>query len=300
MELQLQKILTREEINFIEMGKDEYEFFLADLAEAFENNPFGENFIFSSPPGFSKSFSTNKKIKELGLENQVLEFNGDFGLFSFAADTATALLRLMEFDPHGTSKIYCKLDDSDSLFDRKNINVTKNMFQAENGRKRLEYRKVLGGQYASLDDSQKAAIDHFREEGRAGFSIPVDRFVFIVLTNKSLANTDDIEKASDFQKESKKAEAAIHRRVQYKGMKFQPGVDWGYCAHIFMNYPMAEQWKPNITLEEKLEVLRFTSPTNNWHRIKDRNLSVFDKMVKDMVRFPNNYYNRWVSQYLNR
>jgi len=34
--------------------------------------------------------------------------------------------------------------------------------------------------------------------------------------------------------------------------------------------------------------------------MKERNLSVFDKMVKDMVRFPDFYYDRWISQYLKK
>jgi len=92
--------------------------------------------------------------------------------------------------------------------------------------------------------------------------------------------------------------AAIRRRNQFKEVTFENGVDWGYCANILMNGKLAEQWKPDITDEEKIEILRFTSPTNNWNRLKERNLSLFDKMVKDMVRFPDNYYDRWISQYM--
>ena len=296
--MNLQNKITTTELSYIAQGADKYDFFLSDLTYALTHNPFADHYFFSSDPGYSKTFSANKLIGELGLENQVIKFNGEFGFFAFAADIATVLIRMQEIDPNGTSKIYALLDDSDSLLDKKNINSTKNMFNSKNPV--LEYRKSLGGQYSSLDDTQKAAINQFKTEGRSGFCIPLDRFVFIFLSNKALANSDDIARATDNRVEYVKSLAAIHRRVEYKEIEFAPGVDWGYCAHIFTTYPMAEQFMPNITDEQKIEILQFTSPTNNWNRIKDRNLSVFEKMVKDMVRFPNNYRTRWVDQYLKQ
>jgi hypothetical protein len=186
---------------------------------------------------------------------------------------------------------------SDSLFEKgDNLNALKGLFDKD--RNVLSYRKQLGAQYHSLDDMQKNAIDHFKEEGRSGFAIPTDRFVFITLTNKSFPTTDDIDNASDSKKEYLKDLGAIRRRIQFKELDFAYGVDWGYAAHILINYKLAEKWMPEITEEQKLEILKFTSPTNNWSRLVERNISLFDKMVKDMVRFPENYYDRWISQYI--
>jgi hypothetical protein len=170
------------------------------------------------------------------------------------------------------------------------------MFDAD--RNVLKYGKQLGGQYHQLDDTQKAAIDYFRTDGKSGFEIPTDRFVFITLTNKWFPTSDDVDTASDSKKDYYGGLAAIRRRTQFKEIVFDKGVDWGYCANILLNSTLAEQWKPNITLDEKIEILRFTSPTNNWDKMTERNLSVFDKMVKDIVRFPNSYYDRWISQYI--
>jgi len=168
----------------------------------------------------------------------------------------------------------------------------------DNDRQVLKYGKQLGAQYHQLDDTQKGAIDFYRTEGKSGFEIPTERLVFITLTNKTFPDADDIQKASDSKQDYYKDLNAIRRRTQFTEVKFEEGVDWGYCSHILLTSNLAEQWKPNITEEEKIEILKFTSPTNNWNNMTERNLSVFDKMVKDMVRFPNNYYDRWISKYL--
>ncbi len=291
--MNLKNKISTQEIFYIEEGRKHYKFFKADVEDALCHNQFGDHYVFSSKPGTSKTWTTTEVAESLGIS--LLKFEGSLGLFSFCADVATTLLRA----PQDDSKIYCIFDDCDSLFSKgDNLNTIKGMFDQD--RRSLTYRKQLNAQYAALDDVQKAAIDHFREEGRSGFNIPTDRFVFIILSNRSFPGSDEVESATDSQKDAKNDLYAIRRRVQYKQLDLPNGIDWGYCAHIFINYKLAEKWMPEITEEQKIEILKFTSPTNNWSRIADRNLSLFDKMVKDMVRFPDNYYDRWISQYLSR
>jgi len=284
------KISTKEQF-FLEEGKKEYEFFQADVEDGLTNNVFGDHYMFSSTPGYGKTETLKRQAEKLGIS--MIKFEGSQGLFAFCADVATILLQA----PDDDSKIYCLFDDCDSLFSKgDNLNTIKGLF--DKGRNVLSYRKQLGGQYSQLDDTQQAAIDAFREEGRGGFSIPTERFVFITLTNKAFPTTDQIEQASDSRKEYYNGLNAIRRRVQYKQMDLGSGIDWGYCAHILMTSDLVERFYPEITEEEKIEILKFTSPTNNWSNMMERNLSTFEKMAKDMVRFPDNYYDRWISQYL--
>jgi len=279
------------EINFIEQGKTNYNFFKADIEDALLNNTFNEHFFFSSIPGYSKTYTTNKVAETNGIK--LVKFEGTMGLFSFCADVATIVSKI----PKNVKNVFCIFDDCDSLFAKgDNLNVIKGMFDPD--RNVLKYGKVLGAQYAALDDTQKEAIDKFRTEGKSGFEIPTDKLVFITLTNKWFPKADDVDNATDSKKDYYNDLAAIRRRTQFKDVKFEKGVDWGYCAHILLTSDLAEKWKADVTLEDKIEILRFTSPTNNWHKLTERNLSLFDKMVKDMVRFPDNYYDRWISQYL--
>jgi len=291
--INLKNKISVTEIGFIEQGKREYEFFKADIEDALLNNKFNEHFIFFSIPGYSKTFTTNHVARTNGVK--LVKFEGTVGLFAFCADVATLLM----LAPNDDSKIYCLFDDCDSLFAKgDNLNTLKGMFDAD--RNVLKYGKQLGGQYHQLDDTQKAAIDNFRTDGKSGFEIPTDRLVFITLTNKWFPTAEDVDNATDSKKDYYKDLAAIRRRTQFKEVRFEKGVDWGYCANILLNGKLAEQWKPDITDEEKIEILRFTSPTNNWYKMTERNLSVFDKMVKDMVRFPETYYDRWISQYISK
>ena len=290
-EQDLKNKVSTSEIHYLNEGKKEHNFFQADVEDALTNNMFGDHYMFSSRPGTGKTETSKRLAERLGIS--MIKFEGSQGLFAFCADVATILLQA----PDDDSKIYCQFDDCDSLFAKgDNLNTIKGLF--DKGRNVLAYRRQLGAQYAQLDDTQKAAIDSFRQEGRGGFSIPTDRFVFITLTNKEFPTTDQIEQASDSKKEYYNGLNAIRRRVQYKQMDLEAGIDWGYCGHILMTSDLVERFYPEITEEQKIEILKFTSPTNNWNNIMERNLSTFEKMAKDMVRFPENYYDRWISQYL--
>jgi hypothetical protein len=291
--INLKNKISTTEIGYVNQGRTEYEFFKADVEDALLNNTFNEHYIFQSIPGYSKTYTANFVANEHNVK--LVKFEGSVGLFAFCADVATLLLNA----PDDDSKIHCLFDDCDSLFAKgDNLNTLKGMFDGD--RNVLRYGKQLGGQYHQLDDTQKEAIDVFRTEGRSGFEIPTDRLVFITLTNKHFPTADEVQNASDSKKDYYGGLNAIRRRVQFKDVKFEPGVDWGYCANILLNGKLAEQWKPNITEDEKIEILKFTSPTNNWNKLTERNLSLFDKMVKDMVRFPDNYYDRWISQYIKK
>ena len=286
------KISTLETF-YLEEGKKKYQFFQADIEDALTHNPFGDHYMFSSNPGYGKTETMKRLAEKLGIK--MIKFEGSQGLFAFCADVATILLQA----PDDDSKIYCQFDDCDSLFAKgDNLNTIKGLF--DKGRNVLSYRKQLGAQYSQLDDTQQAAIDSFREEGRGGFSIPTDRFVFVTLTNKHFPDSDDVANATDSKQDYYKGLNAIRRRTRYDAMDLGTGIDWGYCAHILITSDLVERFYPEITEEQKVEILKFTSPTNNWSKIMERNLSTFEKMAKDMVRFPDNYYDRWISQYLKK
>ena len=289
--MELLNKLTIKERQWIELGEQEHELFQSDVIEAMTNNRFNDHFIFQSLPGTGKTETAKRVAAANGIK--MLKFEGSQGLFAFCADVAYALLHA----PDDGSMIYALFDDCDTLFKNGDeLNTIKGLF--DHGRKALSYRKQLGGQYYMLGEAQREAIDAFREEGRSGFSIPVDRFVFITLTNKNFPSQDEVENASESKRDYYAGLAAIRRRVQYKKMDLESGIDWGYCAHILMNSDLVEKFHPDITQEQKLEIMRFTSPLNHWHKLIERNLSIFEKMAKDIVRFPDHYYDRWMSQYI--
>jgi hypothetical protein len=282
--------LSTKEIDLIKYGGFEHSEFEGDIREALTNNTFNDNYIFSSLPGFGKTTSLNNIADELGIK--LVKFDGSMGLFAFAADLASVLLQA----PDDDSKIYCSVDDCDSLFDKKNLNTTKGIFDKK--RRVLSYGMSMPPAYHMLDDIQKEAIDAFKTPGRSGFRIPTDRFVFIVLTNKEFPTTGDLKRVSESKKEYKTDLNAIRRRTEYNELTFEGDVDWGYCSHVVMSRPVCEYIHPDVTLDQKIEMLRFTS--RHWKDITDQNLSIFDKMTKVLVRSPQNYYDIWMSKYIDK
>lgn len=285
--------LTDTEINWIKLGNKEYKLFRSDVEEALTLNQFNDHYIFSSPPGYLKTWTTNEVADELG--KQLIKFDGSLGLFSFAADCGSVLLDA----PKDNSKIYCLKDDCDSLYEKgDNLNTIKGMYDER--RKVLAYGKSLGPQYHMLDDIQKEAIDRFRTPGRSGFAIPMDRFVFITLTNRWFPTMHDADNASDSKRQYYTDLAAIRRRVEFKEIVFDKGVDWGYCVNSILIKPICESIYPKITLAQKLEMIKWTSPLINWDKLTETNVSVFVKMTKDMVKYPTDYPNKWYSQYIRK
>lgn len=283
--------LSTQERDWIKYGSTQYGILKEVLTEALVTNQFGDHYYIYSEPGYSKTFTTQQICKERKINP--LPVYGNLGLFAFAANLAYLLQTIK-----GEEKIKVIFDDCDTFFEKANINVVKGMY--DKARNCLAWNKSLTAAVLStLDEEQAEALQMYRTVGRSGFEIPTDRFTFITLTNKPLASADDIDKASDTRKQTKRDEYAVRRRVQYKNLSnYESEVAWGYCAHILLTEPLIEKVIPNVSLEDKLEMLQWTSPTNKWSRVSDRNLSLFEKMAKDKVTNPKNYLDKWASSYL--
>jgi len=291
---QLEKVLgllSSIEQDWIKYGKTKYQFLQDKVEEALLNNPFDDHYLIYSEPGYSKTYTTQKVCSDNGVE--AITLNGNLGLFAFAADLAYVLYNIED----DGSKIKVVFDDCDSLFEKNNINVLKGMF--DKNRNVLGWNKALtGAVLSSLDEEQIEALLKFKIKGKSGFEIPTDRFTFITLTNKPLASSIDIDNASESKKQIRKDENAIRRRVEYEDLTMENETAWGYCAWVLLTQPLIEKYIPNATPEQKLEMLNWTSPQNKWNRITDRNLSLFEKMAKDMVKYPKNYLDKWMSSYV--
>jgi hypothetical protein len=283
---------SEKQLDYIKYGKNKYDFFVRDVEEAFTNNPFNDHYYIYSEPGYGKTFQTQHACSKHSIIP--LKFEGSLGLFAFAADIAYALTKA----PAGNSKIIAVVDDCDSLFNKgDHINTVKGMFDP--ARHALTYGKALTGALTScLDEDQLYALMQFRTPGKSGFSIPTDRFTFMTLSNRPLASSVDIENATPSKQQEYKDQNAIRRRVQYKDLTMDNETRWGYIAHVALNYDLAEKFKPDITKEEKIKMIKWCEPGARWDKVSDKNLSLIEKMTKDMIRYPKDYLNKWEADYL--
>ena len=250
-------------------------------------NPFKENYILSSLPGMGKSFETQAAIARLNSKPLVIE--GSSGIFAFIIDVTTAVY-LASGNP-----LTIVLDDCEVLFEDANINIAKKMFDQA---RKLIYGKNARNLRPHCTELQWEAVQNYCTEERAGFEVPLDTVTFIILTNTSLPTINQVEAADPgSNKESKlKDRYAIRRRTNYKEIEMTLNELWGYVANVVLNEKICEKFMPNITVQQKEQILIWAF--SHWDKVTERNLSLVEKMTKDMVRYPSNYLDIWKSEYL--
>jgi hypothetical protein len=285
------QIFDTEQNRKIEQGKAMHLLLTSSINEALNNNPFGENFCISSPPGMAKTYETQLAISL--LKEPPLIFEGAASFPAFAIEFATAVYLHLTSDSKENLRVV--LDDCDVLFEPKNANATKKMFDST---KALKYTKMVSQIKSMCTDLQWEAIQYFSDDDKVGFSVPTDRVTFLIITNRHLHTHSQVERLMEGESAHTKATElyAIRRRVQYEEINMKKDDLWGYIANVVWNNTICEKYIPNITKEQKLEILNWCE--NKWGKVTERNLSLVEKMTKDMVRFPDTYKDVWNNRYL--
>jgi hypothetical protein len=139
---------------------------------------------------------------------------------------------------------------------------------------------------------------HNQNPTSSGFSVPTRDTTFLILTNRYLATVNDVERLdAGSSKEAKSTDLyAIRRRTEYKDISMTANELWGYVANIVLNHQICEKFMPNITLDYKHQILSWAF--TNWSKVTERNLSLVEKMTKDIVRYPTSYVDIWKSEYI--
>jgi len=276
-----------DQLHYIAKGKVHQDILRNEINDALNDNAFNDNYIISSLPGLGKTYETMTAIKS--LETQPLIIEGSSGIFAFVLDITTAA-----FIAGGKRQVVI-LDDCDVIFEDKNLNIAKKMFD---GTRKLVYGKSANSLRALCSELQWEAVQHFKTDERAGFQVPLDNFTFITLTNRELATINEVENAKPGSKaHSRQVDLhAIRRRTKVKHINMEQEELWGYVANVVLNEHICENFKPKISIAEKEQILSWCFA--NWASVTERNLSLIEKMTKDMVKYPTSYLNIWKSEYL--
>lgn len=285
------QIFDSEQTRKIQSGKAMHELLTNSIDEALNHNPFGENFCISSPPGMAKTFETQLAISK--LSEQPLIFEGTASFPAFVIELATSVY--LHQQSGSKEKLRVVLDDCDILFEPKNANATKKMFDQS---KKLSYTKMVSQIKNMCTDLQWQAIQHFSEADKVGFSVPTDNITFLIITNRHLHTHSEVDRLKEGEAMHTKATElhAIRRRLNYEEINMKIDDLWGYIANVVWNNTIVETYLPNATQSQKLEILNWCE--SKWSKVTERNLSLIEKMAKDMVRFPDTYKDVWNNRYL--
>lgn len=280
--------LDEDQIHNINKGKMQQMILRNQISEALSNNPHNDNYVISSPPGMGKSHETEQFLKTLSDKPLCLE--GNSGIFNLIVDIATAVY--LRQGQH----VNIVLDDCDVLFEPKNINIAKKMFDQS---RKMVYGKNWRTLKGQLTELQIEAIESFSSEERAGFEVSTENITFLILTNRYLPTVNDVEQLEEGSKKHTTATDlyAIRRRTQCNPIDMPENVLWGYVANVVLNEQICEKFKSNIVDSEKYQIVEWMD--KYWDRVTERNLSLPEKMTKDMVRYPAMYLDIWKNNYLD-
>jgi hypothetical protein len=279
------QVFNSKQKHFINEGKTKQDMLRAVMDDAFFNNPFNENYIISSQPGLGKSYEMMLRKDQA----EVLLIEGSSSMAFLTIQVATAV-----YMANGTP-LTIVLDDCDTLFEDNNLNIAKKMFDQT---ATLQYNKMAKSLKSFCNDIQWEAIESFMSEMDAGFSVPLNNVTFIILTNRHLATANEADAADEGSKKHTRFtdQYAIRRRCSYESIEMNNEDLWGYIANVVLNEEICEKFMPDIEESNKHQILTWMFA--NWDKVTERNLSLAEKMTKDMVRFTDNYLDVWSKRYL--
>jgi hypothetical protein len=281
------QLFDQDQLHAIQKGKIKHGILVNTINEALFNNPFNSNFILSSPPGLAKSYETTQalaRLKAKGTHAEPVVFEGTASISAFTIELATAVYL------SGGKPMTVILDDCDVLFEDKNLNIAKKMFDDT---KALKFNKHFRALKSLATDLQMQAMESFSSDDKAGFSVPLNNVTFLILTNRYFPTINEVEsQEGGTRKESKYTDLhAIRRRTEGETINMEFTTLWGYVANIVLSAKICEKFMPNITTPEKVQILEWLH--SRWNRVTERNLSLIEKMTKDMVRYPSSYKDIW-------
>lgn len=160
------------------------------------------------------------------------------------------------------------------------------------------YDVSLSAQYAQAEPWEKIAIDHFREEKRAGLRIPFhDKVKFIFTMNHALNDTKDLEdykerhglKASKSIIRSMEDRAALYSRLDYIDNDLSKEEAYGWIVDLVIN----ENLCPGSTGDQQGEMLTFI--WNHWDNLGEASArAMVQKMWRHLKKSRNgSHLNRW-------
>ena len=127
--------------------------------------------------------------------------------------------------------------------------------------------------------------------------MPLQNVTFIILTNRYFPTINQVEEQdAGSRKEQVHTDLyAIRRRTEGETIEMSRDELWGYVANVVLNEKICEKFMPNINIDLKHQMLLWCN--TRWPYVTERNLSLVEKMTKDVVKFPQNYLDIWADRY---
>ena len=247
-----------------------------------------------SPPGIGKSHYVTELFERTGLKYSKISGSVSFPMFG------VTLAMLIQQHPN-ESNIYVVVDDCESILSDINFtNSIKNVLEGKN--RSFQYNKMPTTWMSKLSEEQRKSVEQYQNEGRVGFEVPTNKFIFIFLSNTKLPNDREVKnmKGNGRNKEMAAHRASIRSRCKTIDLEMDRDTLWGWLSLVvnskdvigsrLQEYPNSEEIKETIM---------------NWlfHNRKytvEFSLRTIQKMAESYSINPESYEGFWENEFLDQ
>lgn len=261
---------------------------MIEVATRFDSNVKFPSLYLVSDAGMGKSFTVKEKLEDSGIP--YYNVTGSTSAFALGVKLACINYNNPNFD-----NLIVSIDDCDDLVATANsCNILKQMID---GNKEFNYERSLLSQMAGFSEEQLAAINHFSQEGRMGFCVPVHNIRFIFSSNIELPDDKALTKLR--KKGSFKSGIVAHRnailnRVIPGNFILKPEEHFGWLLDVVFNTKCLDVF--NLSDSDKMRIMDFMK--DNWDFMSEHSIRTIEKLAQNMVSYPNKYETIWQLDYL--
>lgn len=241
-----------------------------------------------SEAGMGKSYTVNQQLELSGIPY----FNVTGSTSSFALGVKLACIN---YNNPNMENLIVSVDDCDDLFATANsCNILKQMLD---GRKEFNYERSLLSQMQGFSEEQLAAVNHYSQEGRMGFCVPVNNIRFIFASNVELPDDDKLKKSRT--KGSARSVILSHRnairnRVINGNFILKPEEHFGWLLDVVYNTECLQNF--NFSDLEKCRIMDFMK--KNWSSMTEHSIRTVEKLAQIMISYPDRYEKIWELDYI--
>ena len=242
--------------------------------------------LIAGDSGVGKTYNITRMLDELGIRYE--KFSGNASIFGLMG----RLMLLHAHKPAG-EKMVVFLDDCDFLFQPENLNILKLMTSTQKTDRCFEYTKKISPK--SFTEGVQQVLDQYLLDGgdTPGLVIPCDEFIFVIASNKVLANDQTIKDMTRSQKAKAEHELAIRGRFRMYDFELNKESKWGWLYDVAINdnglYMLEDE-------DQKLYLLDWV--WQNWDRMKETSVRTIQKMGFEIVEDSEEYKDNWELDYL--
>ena len=247
-----------------------------------------------SPPGIGKSHYIANLFEETRLSFSKISGSVSFPMFGVT-------LAGLNFHNQDAKNIFVLVDDCETILSDVNFtNCIKNVLEGK-GRS-FQYNKMSSTWIKTLTEVQRKAVEHHQKEGRVGFEVPTDKFIFIFLSNTKLPTDKEVKnmRISGRSKELSAHRASIRSRCKTIDLDMNRDVMWGWLSLVLKDNDIIGNRLSDYPNKKEIQETIMNWLFHNRKYTVEFSLRTVQKMAESYAINPDSYEGYWENEFLDQ